>query len=132
MTDIAGGCLSAVVAALNAGVTLAPVFSVPPEGTQPPVVIVGEINGDPSLSPKDGDMLSISVRIVTVVAGTSRAPLLALMAEVRAALKGAAISAPGVDLTRPIEEASSDRLDGINNVAIGDQSFLIFAVTASS
>lgn len=82
---------AAAFAALDAGVTLAPVHQHVPQDTAPPVVIVGDIDDDPtgfaSKDDEDGDR-EISLTIVTVIQGEARKPLTAIQREVRLSLSG--------------------------------------------
>jgi len=76
-------------------VTLADVFQDVPDDTAPPVVIVGDMEWDPFTDDPDEVDKRITLRIVTVTAGDERAPCLAIVDEVEAALRGYDVTRDG-------------------------------------
>jgi hypothetical protein len=128
--DLAGSTMLAVYTALVAGVTLAPVYTVPPIGAQPPVlppvVIIAEIQIE-NVGSKDVDIEKHIVRVVTEISGGSRAALFALMAQVKAALVRVQLVSPGVQLSPPMIEMVDETLAPDGVTMIGQQHFLIFA-----
>jgi hypothetical protein len=102
LTDLLQATQDGVFAALNvpAVTALAPVFQHVPENTQPPFIVVGDIDAEPFGS-KDGDLEQQTIEIEYVARGKGRRELLAMMNAGREALEGQPISANGADLSRP-------------------------------
>lgn len=127
MVDLTDSVQIAVYTALTTGVTLAPVYSVVPEGTQPPYVVIGDDTVDPTLGAKDGVFEQHDIRIVTVFGGASKRALSAAMQQVRQALADRPMTATGANLSPPIVLSSGDRVDAQSGVFVGEQTFRIFA-----
>lgn len=126
MPDHRSAVQSALYSKLSADVTLAPVYSHPPEGAEPPLVIIAEFESEQFGGKADTDE-QMTVEIVTFTRGESRVPLFALMAQVKDALDGQAIAQTGFTLSRPVQLSSSDSLLGDGVTYEGRQSFLIFS-----
>lgn len=130
MIDLSATLQAAIYANLSAHVTLAPVFGVIPENTQPPVVLIGEDSVDPTLGGKGGGFESHSVRIVSIVAGPSKVKLFAIMHQVKVAMLEIALAAAGAEFSTPVLTGSDDRASGDGVTLIGEQHFQIFAQPA--
>jgi hypothetical protein len=126
MIDLTDAVQKAVFDAL-ASVTAAPVYSVVPEGTQPPYIVIGDDTVDPTIGCKDGILESHTLRIVTVFAGASKRALSTAMNQVRTALVDAPLTFAGANLSSPVIVSSDDRVDPQSGEFVGEQSFLIFA-----
>ena len=126
MISLSDAVHAAVYAKLVTGVTLATVYAIVPEGTQPPVVIIA----DASSTSEIAGLERFEVSIATVVSGASKRTLFALMAQVQEALEGVALTFTGANLSRPVLLSSDDRLADDNLALVGDQRFLIFAQPA--
>lgn len=85
MTDFAAALGKVIYDRLAAQVSLAGVYQHVPENTQPPVVIVGDMDFEND-GDKAGALFRYSVQIVAVIQGPSRKPLNALMTQVFDAL----------------------------------------------
>ena len=127
MVDLLDAVQAAVFASLSAGVTLAPIYSVAPEGTQPPYIIIADDTVDPTQGAKDGIFEQHDVRIVTVFGGATKRALFAAMNQVRVALADKPLTFTGALLSNPYQLSADDRIDGQNEVLIGEQTFRIFA-----
>lgn len=128
--DLTDAVETAVYTSLAARVALpAKVFAVVPETLQPPLVVIAgssvAIEGS-----KTQDFERHEVRIVSLVAGTSKRALFALMHQVREALHRQPIVFAGAELSDPLLLSSDDRLDEDGATMIGEQAFLIFAQPA--
>jgi hypothetical protein len=128
MIDLTDAVHTAVFAAL-AGIAGPPVYSVAPEETLPPYIIIGDNNVDPTIGGKAGVLERHELTIVTVFAGGSKRPMLAAQRAVRTALEGATLLADGASLSRPVQLSSNDRIDPTSGVIVGEQTMLIFAQT---
>jgi hypothetical protein len=126
MTDFATATQDAVFAALNVSAVtdLAPVLQHVPEGTEPPLVIVGDIALTPA-GGKDGNFDRAEFDIITLYRGPKRAALFTIQAAVRDQLDGAALSGTAL-FSRPRQIANDDEIaeDGITYV--GTQKFELF------
>lgn len=126
MTDLGGAVVLGVYQALANGVTLAPVYSVPPEGTLPPVAILAETTIEDH-STKDQVLEQHSVQVLSIVQGSSRAALFALMRQVKDALHDQPIAAPGAGLSPPRFQHASEVIEPDGETMIGTSHFLVFA-----
>jgi hypothetical protein len=129
MTDLADAVELAVFDALSAAVTLAAVYAVVPDKTQPPVAVIGDSQAE-QVGGKGSDVERHEIIIRTIIAGTSRRSLRALMNEVKVALHNQPLAADGVELSSPVLTSSASLRDIDENVLIGEQSFTIFAQPA--
>jgi hypothetical protein len=106
---------------------LSPVFQHVPEQTQPPVVIIADVTAEPA-GGKDGGLDRMTVEIITMVRQPSRAALYALMAAVRGEIEDAALPPQaGVELSRPVFDASDDEILDDGETYMGTQRFTLFA-----
>ena len=116
MPDLATATQDAIYAALNvtAVTDLAPVYQHVPENTDPPIVIVGDINFEP-IGAKDGGLDRASAEIVSFYRGPKRAGLYDIQAVIRDALDGQSIAATGALFSHPVQVSSEAELleDGI-------------------
>jgi hypothetical protein len=116
----------ALFAALNvtAMTDLAPVMQHVPEGTEPPLVIVGDISFTP-VGGKDGNFDRAEVDIVTMYRGPKRAGLFALQEVVQTLLDGVALTGDAL-FSNPRQIANQEEImeDGITYV--GTQRFELF------
>jgi len=129
MTDLASAVQRAVYDALVGGVTLAAVHQHVPEGTPPPVVIIGE--GDFSEEGGKGERLERhEVMVLTVVRGPGKLPLRAVQEQVRAALHDRPLTAAGASLSSPSIVSTSDQLLEDGETYAGTQQFVIWAEPA--
>ena len=99
MADLTRATQTAIIELLQAGVTLAPVYSVVPDNTQPPVVVVGDATFE-QIGGKNSDTERHDIIVRTFVGGTSKAALFELMAEVKAALHNKALTSGDAALSR--------------------------------
>lgn len=134
MIDLTDAVAVAVFETLEAGVTatdnngtVVPVFSVVPEATQPPYIVIGNDTVDPTLGAKDGIFERHELRIITVFGGADKRVLSAAMFQVRNALVDQPLTFPGANLSAPVILSSDDRVDAQSGEFVGEQSFLIFA-----
>lgn len=88
---------AAAFEALNvpAVTALAAVFQHVPEDTPPPVIIIGDMGSDASVSAKDDDDERVTLTVTAVVSGEERRPLRAIKRVVKAALHGLTVSKGG-------------------------------------
>ena len=92
------------------GVTAqAPVLQHVRENTHPPFVRVGAIELTPE-GGKDGGLDRATVEVLSDIREPKRAALYAIMAAVRSAVEGAALTADGFAMTPPVFEGQSDDL----------------------
>jgi hypothetical protein len=118
--DLLSPTQAAVFTALEAGVTLAPVYDSVKQGTEPPFVKIGTINGTNEGTKEDPREL-FEVEIHTIYRGLDRTSLIAIMHEVRKSLEGVAIAADGASFWTPdfVSEAASDAgPDGVTYAGI--------------
>ncbi|MBB5684293.1 tail completion protein gp17 [Sphingobium boeckii] len=105
-----------------------PIYQHVPEDTAPPVIIIGDLDSDDSISTKDDDLdEAIELEITTVMQTQQRKPVLITQARIKAALNGKAIMMPGFTI-RPLWVSQSAVLlpDGENYV--GTSRFRIMAL----
>lgn len=128
MPDLKLAAQSAVFAALNvpAVTGLAPVYQHTPDDTQPPVVIIGDMNAE-AVGGKEGGFDRIDFEILTLVRAPGREHLTPLMAAVRAQLDEQALSQADAALSRPRFEGDSDEILEDGNTYLGVQRFSLFA-----
>lgn len=124
MTDLKKAAQDAFFNKLNvAGVTaLAPVVQHLLENSQPPFVIIGEINGEP-IGGKDGGLDRLTIDIITMIRTPKRAKLFELQAAVRDQLDGQVVSGAGVLLSNPVELASEDDILEDGETYMGTQRY---------
>lgn len=126
MADLAHAVQSAVVVKLVAGVTLAPVYSVVPDKTSPPVVVVGDSTFD-QIGGKNSDSERHDLVVRCIVGGTSKADLLALMQQVKAALHNEPLVSGLAALSRCVMTSGNEVRDIDANTLIGEQRFFVIA-----
>lgn len=129
MTDLSDAVQLGLYDALRAGVTLATVYTVVPDNTQPPVAVIGDSQAE-QIGGKGSDAERHEIVVRTMVSGTSRRALLALMQEVKASLHNQPLSAVGALLSNPVLTSSTSLRDVEENVLIGEQSFTVIAQPA--
>jgi hypothetical protein len=94
MTSAASAAEAAVYAALTATVTLASVYQHAPEAAALPVVVIGDLDTEP-FDTKDEEDGLLTLSLATITQGEERKPALAIMEQVKAALKGRVLSSGG-------------------------------------
>ena len=131
MTDIPQAVQDAFYDALNdASVTdLAPVVQHVLENTQPPLVVIGDINHTP-VGGKDGGLDSVTVDVLSYFRGPNRKGLHAIQAAIRARLDDKTISAAGYELSRPMQMSSEGELLEDGETYVGTQRYELFAQPA--
>jgi hypothetical protein len=128
--DLMAPAQAAVFAALDAGVTRAPVHDHVKQGTEPNFVKIGAINGT-NQGAREEQREEFEVEIHSIYRGSDRAELMAIMHEVRISLDGVDISADGVSFWTPefLSQAISDAgPDGVTYAGIS--TFLVSAEPA--
>jgi hypothetical protein len=126
MADLSLAVQTAIVAKLQAGVTLAPVYTIVPDNTQPPVVVVTDSTWE-QVGGKGGDAERHDFAIRTMVGGTSKAALFALMQEVKAALHDQPLTSTVAALSRCVMISGNELRDIDENTLIGEQRFFVYA-----
>jgi hypothetical protein len=127
MIDAAQAVQDAVFAALNVPTVtnIAPVRQHVPEGSKPPMVVIGAV----SLSPeggKSGGLDSATVEVLSYVREPRRDALYELMNAVRTALDDVDLIAEGADLTPALFESQGDDLLEDGQTYEGTQVFSLF------
>lgn len=109
----------AIFRALDAGISGAAVFQHAPEDTEPPVVIVGDIDKATPIGASDDPDRRIPLTIVVITEGEQRRPCLLLIGQVEKILSGATLSAGGFTI-RPCFDNSTAVLaeDGASYVGL--------------
>jgi hypothetical protein len=103
MIDSASAVQQASFAALNgttAVTDLAEVWQAPPEDSQPPLVLIGDVSLEP-IGGKDGGLDRATFEIVTLIREPDQTALFALQMAVRNAIDGQAITASGALISLP-------------------------------
>lgn len=126
MADLSLAVQAAVVARLQAVVTLAPVYTVVPNDTKPPVVVVADGTWE-QIGGKLSDHERHEIVVRTIVGGTTKAELFALMAQVKAALHNELLSSAGAALTRCTMSSGNEIRDIDENALVGEQRFFLMA-----
>jgi hypothetical protein len=126
MADLMQAVHGAVYDRLAAGVTLAPVYSVVPDNTQPPVVVLGDGTFE-QIGGKNSNMERHELIVRTIIGGTSKQALLALMQEVKAALHNQPLTSPDAALARCVLSSGNELRDIDKGVLVGEQRFFVFA-----
>lgn len=129
MTDLADAVQAAIFARLSAGVTRAAVFTIVPDNTQPPSVVIGDSETE-QVGGKGSNVERHDVVIRSIIGGTSRRELYALMGEVKDALHNQPLTAAGATLSKAVQTSGSSIRDIEEKVLIGEQSFTVFAQPA--
>lgn len=128
MADMAFAVQDAIFDRLAGAIALplAQVYQHVPDGTQPPVVIIGKIDVQDE-GGKDCHLARITAEIECFFRGPGRKGLFQIMATVKAALDGQPLDQSAANLSRPGFVAQSDELleDGITYY--GTMSFEILA-----
>ena len=127
MIDPQAAAELAIFDALTTGVTLAQVYQDVVEGTPAPVVIVADLAGDP-IGGKGSRSMQLDLTIYSEVWAEARAPLLALQAEVKAALDGARLTNNDFSV-RPTFDTSDARQVAVGQYA-GNSHFTVFVTPA--
>lgn len=120
MIDLLSPTQAAIFAALEAGVTSAPVLDSVKQDTPPPFVKIGAIDGTND-SARDEQREEFEIEVHTIYRGGDRTALMAIMHEVREALEGAELAAAGVSFWSPtfVSQAVSDAgSDGVTYAGI--------------
>jgi hypothetical protein len=125
MSDLADAVQAAIFARLNAGVTLAPVFSVLPDGQKPPTVLIGESLAE-QVGGKNSDAERHEITVRSFVAGTSKRDLFAVMEQVKAALHNQQLTFAGFSLSRAVMTSASELRDLDDAALVGEQNFTVF------
>jgi hypothetical protein len=131
MIDAATAVATALYTALNvtAVTNLAPVWQNPPEGTDPPVVVIGNIDLEP-IGGKDGGLDKATADILTFIRQPDQTSLFALQTAVRTQLDGQTITATGAALSQPLQTSSEVALMEDGETYMGTQRFEIFVQPA--
>ena len=131
MIDAATAVQEALFAALNvtAVTDLAPVWQNPPEGTNPPVVVIGNISLEP-VGGKDGDLDRATADVLTFIRQPDQTVLFALQAAVRSQVDGQALTASGALLSAPVMTSSEVEMMDDGETYMGTQRFDIFVQPA--
>ena len=110
---------AAIFRALDAGIAGATVFQHAPENTQPPVVIVGDIDKATPIGASDDPDRRIPLTIVVITEGEQRRPCTVLLGQVEKILSGARLAAGGFTI-RPCFDNSTAVLaeDGASYVGL--------------
>jgi hypothetical protein len=124
-----GDAVQAAMITRLAAVTLAPVFAVVPDGHKPPAVVISDSIGE-QIGGKGSDAERHEVTIRSVVAGTSKKALSAVMQQVKAALHNQPLTAAGFVISPAVLTSSSEARDPDEGVLIGTQQFLAFVQAA--
>ena len=77
------------------------IFSLVPQDVKTPYILIGDVDSDNGASYPGEQEEEISIEIISVFRGTSRAPLLAMMHAARVALHNQPITAPGATFEPP-------------------------------
>jgi hypothetical protein len=104
MIDSASAVQQASFAALNGATAvtdLAEVWQSPPEDSQPPLVLIGDVSLEP-IGGKDGGLDRATFEIVTLVRQPDQTALFALQMAVRNALDEQTITATGALISNPV------------------------------
>jgi hypothetical protein len=104
MIDSASAVQQASFAALNCATAvsdLAEVWQSPPEDSQPPLVLIGDVSLEP-IGGKDGGLDRATFEIVTLVRQPDQTALFALQMAVRNALDEQTITATGALISNPV------------------------------
>jgi hypothetical protein len=128
--DLMSPTQAAVFRALEAGVTLAPVYDHVKPGTEPNFVKIGAINGT-NEGAREEQREEFEVEVHSIYRGADRTELIAIMHQVRQSLDGVAIAADGVSFWTPefLAQAISDAgPDGVTYAGIS--TFLVSAEPA--
>lgn len=130
MASAASAIEAAAYAALDSDVTLAPVFQHVPEDTDPPLVIVADLDEDAeAFGDKDGgDDGKFTLTVASLFRGEQRKPLFEIEAEVRAALDQLRVAdQDGFALTFLFSSREGSLLeDGVTY--LGNSRFTVFAL----
>jgi hypothetical protein len=129
MSNLADAVQVAIFARLNAGVTLATVFSVLPDNQPLPTVLIGESLGE-QIGGKNSDAERHDITVRSFVAGTSKRDLFAVMEQVKAALHNQALTFTGFALSRAVMTSSSEMRDLDDAALVGEQNFTVFITAA--
>lgn len=111
--------------ALTAGVTLAGVYQDVPASTKPPLVIVADLAAEPIDAKVQNGSKRLTLTITSEYWGSKRAPLLAIMSQVVAALKP---KLSGFGFTVSLTEQSSDARQIDDKIYFGTNTFAGFAI----
>lgn len=127
MADLTHAVQSAIMARLQApGVVSAPAYTVVPDNTSPPVVVVGDATFE-QIGGKNSDTERHDIVVRCIVGGTSKAALFELMAEVKAALHNQALTSADAALSRCVMTSGNEIRDIDANALVGEQRFFVIA-----
>lgn len=94
MTSAASATEAAVYTALSGGVNLATVYQHAPENAALPVVVIGDLDSEP-FDTKDLSDGLLTLSLTTITQGEERKPNLAIMEQVKTALRGQTLTSGG-------------------------------------
>jgi hypothetical protein len=131
MNDIPQAVQDAFFDALNdvSLTNLSPVVQHVLENTQPPLVVIGDINTSP-FGGKDGGLDKVEVDVLSYFRGPNRKGLNEIQAAVRGRLDDQTIAATGYELSRPVLVSSDTELLEDGETYVGTQHFELFAQPA--
>lgn len=131
MIDAATAVQMAFYTALNvpAVTDLAPVWQNPPEGTNPPVVVIGNVSLEP-IGGKDGGLDRATVDVLTFIRQPDQTVLFELQAAVRDQLDGQPVSTSGALLSDPVMNSSEIDMMDDGETYMGTQKFETFVQPA--
>jgi hypothetical protein len=129
MTDFHDPVQTVCFARLADQVTLAPVFSIVPDKTSPPTVVIGESQAE-QVGGKNSNTERHDFVVRSFVEGTSKRALFAMMNEVKAALHNWRPAIAGFSLSRVVMTSSGELRDLDEAVLVGEQNFSVFVTAA--
>jgi hypothetical protein len=129
MADLSRAVQTAIYNRLMTAGLAHPVVTVVPDELKPPATVIS----DSAIEEIGGKTNVIERHVVTVrtfTVGTSKLPLLAAMASIKAALHQQPMTFAGVSMTRCEYLSGAERRDLDEGVLLGEQQFVIFAQDA--
>ena len=132
MIDIPTAVQDAFFKALdvNAVTNLAPVVQHVLENTQPPLVVIADINPVP-WGGKDGGLDKVHVSVLSYFRGPNRRGLHAIQAAIKSVLDDQTLTVVGqYELSRPMQMASETELLEDGETYVGTQRYELFAQPA--
>lgn len=129
MSDLADAVHQAFFASLQAAVTRATVYTIVPDKTLPPVVVIAESSAE-QVGGKNSDAERHDVAVRSILAGTSKRELHLLMEQVKGALHNRQLTLAGFWLSRVVMTSSDDSRDVDEGAVIGTQNFTVFVQRA--
>jgi hypothetical protein len=133
MIDLLQSVQEAVFTKLSGAVgltDLAPVFQHVPQDTQPPMVIIGNIDSE-NIGTKGEQLEEVTIEVISIYRGSGRAALLDIMHQVRVALDRQELTLAGVEFDTPdYVSASADGPAEDGTTYVGISTFTINAEPA--